>query len=75
MVQLRVYIYCKCGCACSISFVPKKYIEAFKLGLPVPDETEETDSASVNPKMPNKVKNFAAIKSMFEAHGKGFEQL
>uniref|UniRef100_H2YMG6 Multiple PDZ domain crumbs cell polarity complex component n=1 Tax=Ciona savignyi TaxID=51511 RepID=H2YMG6_CIOSA len=37
-----------------IAYIPKKYIEAFKLGLPVPEDSDVDDSHLPNPKTPTR---------------------
>uniref|UniRef100_H2YMG8 Multiple PDZ domain crumbs cell polarity complex component n=1 Tax=Ciona savignyi TaxID=51511 RepID=H2YMG8_CIOSA len=49
-----------------IAYIPKKYIEAFKLGLPVPEDSDVDDSHLPNPKTPTRVDRFAALRSVFE---------
>ncbi|XP_078485360.1 multiple PDZ domain protein [Ciona intestinalis] len=48
-----------------IAYIPKKYIEAFKLGLPVPEDSD-VDEDRRTPKTPSRVDHFAALKSVFE---------
>ena len=52
---------------CRISFIPRRYIYAFKEGLPVPDDDDANIPAT--PKTPNRAGTFAATKSKFELPG------
>ncbi|CAK8685544.1 unnamed protein product [Clavelina lepadiformis] len=50
-----------------ISYIPKRYIDAFKKGLPFPDEHGSSVClTSMSPKSSNRPENFAALKSIFE---------
>nr|CAB3263926.1 multiple PDZ domain protein [Phallusia mammillata] len=51
----------------NIAYVPKRYIEAFKLDLPIPEDLEDESSDGATPQTPSRAGQFAALKSMFEA--------
>jgi len=54
---------------CRISYIPRRYIHAFKEGLPVPEDDDDVNNEPVTPKTPNRAGIFAATKSRFEMPG------